>query len=322
LRLVIVEFAIFIFYQFTSLGAAKIFQRRASDKQKQVLHPLMIFERDPLHLVPLTNRKPGIDSPELISTPVDKKSFLQINESVNKSDPLNLGTDEDNSISRSHRKRKKKRNRTSSLCLEQDLTGDSVHDCSISFLSESELISPTEPLPKFPKIPLKSPVSPVKEKRFVSDKKLNSTSKPKKKTRYKYGNFIHSANYELDITPLCLIDTLPVSEDQRIQNFKLEWFQGKKCLVVGCGDGSLAHWISRYYSPKSVMGLDLDSGLINIAKNTTRKFVDISESHAKDFPVSIPQLYGPVSTGFNVSSKSLSQVNNTVAFKCVSFLFL
>lgn len=269
---------------------------------------MMMFDTDPLHLLPLSQRKTGVDSLE-ISTPIEKKAVIPFHlEPMNVSDPLNLSHEDEFSIIKGSRKRKKKRNRTSSLCFDDDLA-DSLHDQS------SDLISPTQESPKkIQKFTPKSPVIEHIEKKFDIHQKKTGC----KKEKYKHGNFIHyRAGFDTEFHET-VTNILPSSRDQRLQNFKLEWFKEKKCLSVGCGDSHIIHWIHKHCQPSSIRGVDIDTGLVNIAKNRNRELIDNEVGLVNNFPKSISMVHGPLSSGFKANQNNIEKIHKNISFINVS----
>jgi 7SK snRNA methylphosphate capping enzyme len=54
-------------------------------------------------------------------------------------------------------------------------------------------------------------------------------------------------------------------KDPRMEIFKNEWFEGKRCLDIGCNDGTLTILIAMTYKPICIDGIDIDMKLINKA---------------------------------------------------------
>lgn len=89
-------------------------------------------------------------------------------------------------------------------------------------------------------------------------------------------------------------------------------FFGKDVLDIGCNIGHITLSIARDFCAKSVVGLDIDKKLINIARKNVCYYVNCSsedadgegiprlvnkrgkKSNEKFFPISMPILYGPV----------------------------
>lgn len=53
--------------------------------------------------------------------------------------------------------------------------------------------------------------------------------------------------------------------DQRLPLFKKEWFNQKLVLDIGCNRGYITYAIARDFSPKSIIGIDIDVKLVNMA---------------------------------------------------------
>ena len=53
--------------------------------------------------------------------------------------------------------------------------------------------------------------------------------------------------------------------DERIANFKSEWFQAKKCIDIGCNEGAVTLKIAETLSPNFIVGIDLDPRMIDAA---------------------------------------------------------
>jgi 7SK snRNA methylphosphate capping enzyme len=70
-------------------------------------------------------------------------------------------------------------------------------------------------------------------------------------------------------------------KDERLNILKAEWFKDKRCLDIGCNDGTLTLMIAVSYEPKLIEGIDIDYRLIKTAvknmKYITRN--NLSESY-------------------------------------------
>jgi 7SK snRNA methylphosphate capping enzyme len=58
---------------------------------------------------------------------------------------------------------------------------------------------------------------------------------------------------------------LEALKDPRLSVFKTEWFKDKRCLDIGCNDGTLTIMIAVCYQPKIIEGVDIDFRLIGKA---------------------------------------------------------
>lgn len=54
-------------------------------------------------------------------------------------------------------------------------------------------------------------------------------------------------------------------KDPRLEIFQTEWFKDKKCLDIGCNDGTLTLMIAVIHQPKMIDGIDIDYRLIKKA---------------------------------------------------------
>eukprot|EP00112_Aurelia_sp_Birch-Aquarium-sp1_P011085 Seg234.4 transcript_id=Seg234.4/GoldUCD/mRNA.D3Y31 product="7SK snRNA methylphosphate capping enzyme" protein_id=Seg234.4/GoldUCD/D3Y31 len=109
----------------------------------------------------------------------------------------------------------------------------------------------------------------------------------KKDERFQYGNYNKYYGYR----------NPNMSEDDRIEYMKKEWFENKDCLDIGCNVGHLTLYIGRHYNPKSLLGIDIDNNLIKSARNNIRHYTPLKGSQApkqSDFPISFPICLGPL----------------------------
>jgi 7SK snRNA methylphosphate capping enzyme len=58
---------------------------------------------------------------------------------------------------------------------------------------------------------------------------------------------------------------LEALKDERLGVIKKEWFIGKRCLDIGCNDGTLTLMLAMEYEPKLIEGIDIDYRLIKTA---------------------------------------------------------
>lgn len=69
----------------------------------------------------------------------------------------------------------------------------------------------------------------------------------------------------IEIDKSSLSETDSNLSDERLRLMKKEWFDGKNVLDIGCNRGHITYAISRLYSPKLIVGIDIDLKLINLA---------------------------------------------------------
>ena len=114
----------------------------------------------------------------------------------------------------------------------------------------------------------------IKLKRIKRTNKMSTTRKDcrimtkrcRKKKIFQYGNYDRYYGYRANG-----VEGSEESADPRLKMFSNEWFEGKCCLDVGCNVGSLTMSIARLFSPKLILGVDIDHGLIKRAQRSLRK---------------------------------------------------
>jgi len=112
----------------------------------------------------------------------------------------------------------------------------------------------------------------------------NINKKPRKnKSKFIYGNYNSYYGYRQQKN----------MKDSRLTLMEKEWFQGKKCLDIGCNVGTLTIEIASSYSPSSIIGIDIDEKLIQKASNILHN----KNERAKrilSYPISFEQTLGPL----------------------------
>ncbi|XP_069002644.1 7SK snRNA methylphosphate capping enzyme-like [Embiotoca jacksoni] len=63
------------------------------------------------------------------------------------------------------------------------------------------------------------------------------------------------------------------SEDPRVRVLRPEWFEGKDVLDLGCNAGHLTLYIAKMLRPARILGLDIDSGLVQAARKNIRHYL-------------------------------------------------
>lgn len=76
-----------------------------------------------------------------------------------------------------------------------------------------------------------------------------------------------------------------------------EYFREKRILDIGCNSGFITCQVAKKFQPKSIIGVDIDSELINIARRQVEK----------------------QKTNKNLSEEQTNALNNVI-FRTVSFL--
>ena len=130
--------------------------------------------------------------------------------------------------------------------------------------------------------------------------------------RFRYGNYYRYYGYR---NPGGM-------QDERLAKLKPEWFEGKKCLDIGCNVGHFTLCIARDFKPKLVIGLDIDGHLISIAKKNIRHYLspmtcDVDGKQV-EFPLSLVKSFGPIA-GFPLPGKERDgYFPSNVKFQAVS----
>jgi hypothetical protein len=110
------------------------------------------------------------------------------------------------------------------------------------------------------------------------------------------------------------------SYDPRILLFSREMFEGKDVLDIGCNSGLVTLTIARDFCPKRIVGIDVDSQLIERAKRSVCHFLNGTCDLL--FPASMNAIYGPVSCGAKPlvcddATNNISSFPNNVLFHVV-----
>lgn len=104
-------------------------------------------------------------------------------------------------------------------------------------------------------------------------------------------------------------------------------FEGKDILDIGCNIGHITLSIARDFGAKSIVGLDIDSNLISIARKNIKHYVVSSETapnsrkrkkstSSEFYPISMPILFGPIDIpGFHPVQKENGGFPHNVGFQ-------
>lgn len=78
----------------------------------------------------------------------------------------------------------------------------------------------------------------------------------------------------------------PMGSDPRLKLLDQSWFEGKKCLDIGCNSGKLTAEIAVTFKPRYMLGIDVDQTLIDKANQTSarvwRQFRMVLSSAARE----------------------------------------
>lgn len=90
------------------------------------------------------------------------------------------------------------------------------------------------------------------------------------------------------------------NQDLRLTKFRREWFLNKTILDIGCNVGQVTCYVARNFSPKKIVGLDIDAELIKSAKRNIRNLENVDDcagngrAGGQRFPVSLSIKHGPL----------------------------
>ncbi|KAJ0261809.1 hypothetical protein HA466_0048560 [Hirschfeldia incana] len=102
----------------------------------------------------------------------------------------------------------------------------------------------------------------------------NPSGKKKKSQEFcPFGNYRNYYGYRI---------SNDMDEDPRLKVLKKEWFQDKDCLDIGCNSGVMTIHIAKKFGCSSILGVDIDSSLIEVARWRLRNFVRTHSSTKTD----------------------------------------
>ncbi|CAA3012591.1 probable RNA methyltransferase At5g51130 [Olea europaea var. sylvestris] len=94
-----------------------------------------------------------------------------------------------------------------------------------------------------------------------------SSKKRNRKEVAIFGNYRNYYGYRVDHD---------LEEDPRMKVLKRDWFEGKKCLDIGCNSGLITISIAKKFGCQSILGVDIDGDRIEDAHWTLRKVAKMS----------------------------------------------
>ncbi|CAL5004970.1 unnamed protein product [Urochloa decumbens] len=95
----------------------------------------------------------------------------------------------------------------------------------------------------------------------------------RKKEVFIYGNYKNYYGYRIDRN---------VGEDPRLEAFNKQWFENKDCLDIGCNQGLVTIGLAMKFKCRRILGVDIDSGLIETAKWNLRRIMRQDKSATKN----------------------------------------
>ena len=269
-------------------------RRLSSDKNRMVRSANIPFNPDPLNLSALCNRKDGTNSPVVLSPSLDRSHQFEpdIHEPIDTRDPLNLDGADDKSLKGVCKRKKRKRRNTGGMLTETEELLILSHNIEKSSDCEPPNAKKIDSNKLDRKFDNSSSIKPrgkrerSKSIEKVSNKNIVIVKNPQFNTnnsKYRYGNFIDSAS---NVSHKNMVDT-------RLNYFTQSWFEGKKCLDVGCNTGRVTTLIAKHFSPAEIVGVDIDPNLIKIGKKKARESAMTAKTSSR-YPISFCQTYGPI----------------------------
>jgi 7SK snRNA methylphosphate capping enzyme len=142
-----------------------------------------------------------------------------------------------------------------------------------------------KPTPSFVPEELPKPKSETKN----VQKPSQPAGKRKPQKTFVYGNYNRYYGYRNPKVP----------NDPRLKLFHHKWFQDKTVLDIGCNMGNVTLEVARDFSPKHVLGIDIDSSLIRAANKYLRCTIQehlskMPPTQSSDFPMSFMMCHGPI----------------------------
>ena len=86
---------------------------------------------------------------------------------------------------------------------------------------------------------------------------------------FRYGNYHRYYGYRVG-------ESL---EDHRVAHFRREWFEGRRCLDVGCNEGLVSLSVAVRFKPASMVGVDVDGWLV---RKANEKLARLRRSAARE----------------------------------------
>ena len=134
---------------------------------------------------------------------------------------------------------------------------------------------------------------------------ISDESQPEKSSRetFSRGNYLAYYGYR----------NAPGADDPRLQLFTREMFEGKDVLDVGCNMGHVTLSVARNFSPRRIVGIDVDRRLIAAAKRNIKHCLNDNRSRT-----SLKDVYRPVSLPSDAMKSSASGFPQNVMFQVVN----
>lgn len=88
------------------------------------------------------------------------------------------------------------------------------------------------------------------------------SQQPKRK-KFEYGNYSKYYGYRY----------MGLNDDPRLKVMRREWFQGQTVLDIGCNAGHVTLFIAKHWTPRRIVGMDIDGGLIYTARQNIKNYL-------------------------------------------------
>ena len=123
-----------------------------------------------------------------------------------------------------------------------------------------------------------------KVKKQDDESKAPTPVKFAKNPVFKHGNYSRYYGYR----------TPDMEPDLRLEYFKLEWFEGKDVLDIGCNAGHVTLAVAKLFHPQKIVGMDIDPNLIRAARQNIKRYQNLAnKDEMKKYPISMTE-YGPI----------------------------
>ncbi|KAK7094034.1 hypothetical protein V1264_007709 [Littorina saxatilis] len=180
-----------------------------------------------------------------------------------------------------HQSHIRKRRRTISDCSADSGIG-AARSLSFRRSSSPDVIHASTPSPKKRRLSCGSGSGKFKKKgeQAMDPPKVKFAKNPV----FKYGNYYRYYGYR----------TPEMESDFRLRYFKMDWFEGKDVLDIGCNSGHVTLAIAQLFHPQKIVGMDIDPNLIRVARQNIKSYQTLAnQNETKKYPVSMSE-YGPI----------------------------
>ncbi|XP_064461310.1 7SK snRNA methylphosphate capping enzyme-like [Ornithodoros turicata] len=308
-----------------SFGTASEFKYSFKRRRREHFTPPTKFLlggniNDPLNLASFAdaeiNKRANEVTPKSSPIPIPKhRRQVEVIIPPNINDPLNLNSGEDIEfpVVSPRNKKRRRRHKRKSKSEDDDPGAQSAPEMSTvddEVPAQRKLSTPTKlALPAVrpdekvvdkivsPVVPQGSPTKfprrhnsksgtrePTRNQRRFSTSKAKPVHFREKDAQFQYGNYNRYYGYRNG----------GGQEDPRLFVMEESWFRDKDVLDIGCNVGHFTLSLARKFSPRKVIGLDIDGRLIKAARKNVRHYLTAELSGGMEFPVSMAICHGPI----------------------------